>query len=499
MSLRARIEQKWNDFRAWREALPGRRRAVRALAAIPLFLLAFGVLVALNVLLRAGGLWGDLVFAIAVTTVVLWVLTRLSKPLVGEDKRFHAFPRALSGTVFALVGAPVAYVTWPVGAALLLVPVAAWLVAYAVHKKRRPLRWMPPLWAAAFVGVGLVLVFVLVRTPLSRTDPVPRALPAAQIEEAEAELAETFRPLLFLDSGEQRYPLDIEDAIAEGRISMCRGAVSGDDCVRLEAPAELDDAFDYLEVADAAAPRRGGDAGSAYYYHVVREGETVVVDYWWFYSRNPSPVAGEVFCGPGLRTPPFTCQEHAGDWEGVTVVLEPCPAEAPTCVDVAGGLLGPTSVRYAQHEHVVPYAWDELEELWDALPRPTSEALGPVWETSVLPAAAAGEPRPLVFVARNSHASYPFACFRSCRQVGRDLPEARFDAGQPWTHNPDGCDGCVKPLPVTAAGEPALWNAFSGRWGAQRCILAGAYCDLSGAPRGPSHQRRYRDPSGEEG
>ena len=499
MSLRARIEQKRNDFRAWREALPGRRRAVRALAGIPLFLLAFGVLVALNVLLRAGGLWGDLVFAIAVTTVVLWVLTRLAKPLVGEEKRFHAFPRALSGTVFALVGAPVAYVTWPVGAVLLLLPVAAWLVAYGVHKKRRPLRWMPPLWAAAFVGVGLVLLFVLVRTPLSRTDRLPRALPAAQIEEAEAELAETFRPLLFLDSGEQRYPLDIEDAIAEGRISMCRGAVSGDDCERLGSPAELDDAFDYLEVADAAAPRRGGDAGSAYYYHVVRAGETALVDYWWFYSRNPSPVAGEVFCGPGLRTPPFTCQEHAGDWEGVTVVLEPCPAESPTCIDVAGRLLAPTVVRYAQHEHVVPYAWDELEELWDTLPRPTSAALGPVWETSVLEAAAAGEPRPLVFVARNSHASYPFACFRSCRQVGRDLPEARFDGGQPWTHNAAGCDGCVKPLPVTAAGEPALWNAFSGRWGAQRCILAGAYCDLSGAPRGPSHQRRYRDPSGEEG
>ena len=122
--------------------------------------------------------------------------------------------------------------------------------------------------------------------------------------------------------------------------------------------------------------------------HVVRAGETALVDYWWFYSRNPSPVAGEVFCGPGLRTPPFTCQEHAGDWEGVTVVLEPCPAESPTCVDVAGRLLGPTVVRYAQHEHVVPYAWDELEELWDALPRPTSAALGPVWETSVLEAAA---------------------------------------------------------------------------------------------------------------
>ncbi|MGH3022079.1 MAG: hypothetical protein ACRDNI_00350, partial [Gaiellaceae bacterium] len=499
VSLRATIDERLRKFRAWRDRLPHRKWTVRILVGIPLFVLAFGVLVALNVALRAGGLWGDLVFAIAITTVVLWILTRFVKPLVGEEKRFHAFPRALSATVFALIGAPVAYVTWPVGTILLLAPVIAWLVLYLLHKKRKPLRWMPPLWGAAFVGVGLVLLFVLVRTPLSPADRVPRALPAAQLEEAEAEVAEQFRPLLFFDSAEPRYPLDIEDAIAEGRITMCRGAVSGDDCQSLETTSQIDDAFEYLEVADAAVPRRGGDAGSAYYYHVVREGEAVLVDYWWFYSRNPSPVAGEVFCGPGLRTPPFTCQEHSGDWEGVTVVLEPCPAESQTCVDVAGTLLEPEAVRYAQHEHVVPYSWDELEQLWRELPRPTSAALGPVWESSVREAAEAGDPRPLVFVARNSHASYPFACFRSCRQETRDLPEARFDGGQPWTHNPDECDGCVKPLPVTAAGEPALWNAFSGRWGAQRCILAGAYCDLSGAPRGPSHQTRYRDPSGDEG
>jgi hypothetical protein len=55
----------------------------------------------------------------------------------------------------------------------------------------------------------------------------------------------------------------------------------------------------------------------------------------------------------------------------------------------------------------------------------------------------------------------------------------------------------VKRLPLTAEGEPALWNAFPGRWGEQHCILAGAYCDLSGAPKGPSFQRRYQDPAGE--
>lgn len=489
----------------WREAvlaaldrLPDRGRTLRILAGILLFLVAFGALVGLNVLLRAWGLWGDLAFALIVTTVVLWALTRATRPLLGRDKRFRAFPRALSATVMVLVGFPLALVTWPVGTILLAAPLVAWGVIVLVRRLGIARVRLPPLWPAALLGVGLVLLFVGLRPSLSPTDTVPRAVPAAQLEEVDADLADLFRPLLFFDSGEQRYPLDIEDAIAEGRITMCRRGVRGDDCEDLNTAAEIDDSFEYLVVSDAPPPRRGGDDGSAYYYHVDREGQVVYVDYWWFYSRNPSPVAGEVFCGPGLRTPPFTCQEHAGDWEGVTVVLEPCPTESETCVEAGGNLLEPVAVRYAQHEHVVPYPWsEELEESWQNLPRPTSAALGPVWDGFVLRAVAEHGTRPLVFVARNSHASYPVACFRNCKQQARDLPEARFDGGQPWTHNDD-CEGCLKPLPLTAEGDPALWNAFSGRWGAQRCILAGAYCDLSGAPRGPSLQSRYDDPGGDE-
>lgn len=498
MSVRTRRDAFVERLEAEKARLHARRLWVRVLVGGVLFALALGILIGLNVLLRAGGLWGDLLFAVVVTTVVFWVLTQLAKPLVGKDKKFHAFPRALSATVYALVGAPVAYVTWPVGTAFLLAPVAVWLVLYALHRlKGRPAR-LPPLWAAALLAVGLLLVFVAVRTPLTPDDRVPRAVPVAQIEEADAELARLFRPHLFFDSGEQRYPLDIDDAIAAGRVAMCRGGVSGDDCVGLESAAAIDDSYEYLDVADAPPPQRGGGPGSAYYYHVIREGETVYVDYWWFFSRNPSPVAAEVFCGPGLRTPPFTCQEHSGDWEGLTVVLEPCPRESPTCVEAGGSLLEPEAVRYAQHEHVVPYSWSELEDVWASFPTPASAALGPVWEEFVLPTAGEAGTRPLVFVARNSHASYPRACFRRCRQETRDLPEARFDGGQPWTHNAEGCEACLKPLPLTTTGEPALWNAFTGRWGAQSCILAGAYCDLSGAPRGPALQTRYRDPGGED-
>ena len=495
MQIRAETQKLLEKARAKLARLPEHGRAVRILTGILLFGLAFAVLVTLNVLLRAGGLWGDLAFAVVVTTAVLWALTRATRPLLGRNKEFKAFPRAVAATLLGLIGIPVAVVTWPVGTALLLAPFVVW-VALLVRRVRSAGALLPPLWTASLAAVGLVLLFVAVRPSFSSTERVPRAVPAAQIEEVDADVAERFRPLLFFDSGEQRYPLDIEDAIADGRIEMCRGGLRGDRCESVESAGAIDDSFDYLEVTDAPPPRRGGDSGSAYYYHVVREGQDVYVDYWWFYSRNPSPVAGEVFCGPGLRTPPFTCQEHSGDWEGLTMVLETCGLESATCADVDGELLRAAAVRYGQHEHVVEYDWaGDLEGRWRSLPHPTSAALGPVWESSVLPAAAEPGTRALAFVARNSHASYPFACFRSCRQETRDLPEGRFDGGQPWTHN-GGCEGCLKPLPVTELGEPALWNAFSGRWGAQRCILGGAYCDLAGAPRGPSLQGRYDDPAG---
>ena len=114
----------------------------------------------------------------------------------------------------------------------------------------------------------------------------------------------------------------------------------------------------------------------------------------------------------------------------------------------------------------------------------------------MLPQIEGAGPHTIAFVARNSHASYPGPCFGSCEQTTRDLPEAVHNGGVPWVHNED-CSECVKRLPLTAASEPALWNAFPGLWGEQHCILAGAYCDLSGAPKGPSFQTRYQEPDAE--
>jgi hypothetical protein len=451
--------------------------------AIALFLLALAFLVFLSWLLRGAGLWGDLAFAILVTTGVFWIARRIMQGLLDEGPLKSLF-RAFATTIFVLVGGPVAYVTRPLGIVLWLLPTAAWgALKLAQWRWKRP-RWTPVFWQAEVAGVALLAIVLFTWPSVGSADRVPKAVPAASPEvEQETEIAERFRPVMLFDSGELRFPLDVEDAIADGRMKICRKAVGDDNCSTVESAEQIDENLDYLELEEAGGTPRGGGDESALYYHLVRDGERVYVDYWWFYSRNPSPVADKVFCGPGLRLPPFTCQEHVGDWEGLTVVLTPCTEGAPDCEDVGGELLGPEEVRYGQHEHVAAYDWDEvLVPLRTSLRLPMADEL-----------LAA---RPVVFAARNSHASYPDPCFRGCRQETRDLPEARHDGTVPWAGN-DECDGCVKRLPVTSEGEPALWNAFPGRWGAQRCILAGAYCDLSGAPRGPAFQRRYQDPGGE--
>ena len=492
-ALRKRVETFLDKDTGW-------AIAVRWALAILLFLLAILCLVFLSWLLRGAGLWGDLAFAILVTTGVFWIARRISQRWLNEGPLKSLF-RAFATTIFVLVGIPVAWVTRWLGLALLLLPVVVWLafqIADRIRKKKEK-RHFPLFWHAELTGVALLAVVLFVAPSVGSADPVPRAVPVDDVEggEQDLEVAERFRPLLFFDSGERRFPLDIQDAIADDRVQMCRKVVGDDNCELVEDARLIDANLDYLTLEEAHGIPRGGNDTSAVYYRVTRPGGRVYVDYWWFYSRNPSPVADKVFCGPGFRTPPFTCQEHAGDWEGLTVVLAPCAEGEEDCEAVGGERFLPEEVRYGQHEHVVAYDWDEtLAPLWDSLPLPRSAALADIWRTVVIPAIREAGARPVAFVARNSHASYPAPCFSGCEQQARDLPEASHNGLVPWAHNLE-CDECVKRLPLTGGGEPALWNAFPGRWGEQDCILAGAYCDLSGAPKGPSFQRRYQNPAGD--
>ena len=116
-----------------------------------------------------------------------------------------------------------------------------------------------------------------------------------------------------------------------------------------------------------------------------------------------------------------------------------------------------------------------------------------VWDEVVQRTVDNNGVRPVAFVARNSHASYPDVCFGNCRQEVGSLPRPAT-TGDPVGSQPR-LRRLPSPLPIDEDGNEASWNAFPGRWGSQECILAGAYCDLSPAPRGPSFQTRYDEPT----
>ena len=262
--LRAGLSELDRRARAF-FATPGHRGvAARWALAILLFLVAVAFLVFLSWLLRGVGLWGDLAFAIIVTTGVFWVARRLAEPLLGEGS-IRALPRAFATTIFVLIGVPVAYVTRPVGVVLLLLPVAVWAaVRIARWRWGRP-GWRPVFWQAEVAGVALLGIVLLVAPSVGTADRVPKAVPAAATErgELDAAVAERFRPLLFFDSGEQRYPLDIQDAIAGGRTQICRKAVRDDLCEQVSLAEEIDENLDYLELSEAPGTPRGGGDGSA--------------------------------------------------------------------------------------------------------------------------------------------------------------------------------------------------------------------------------------------
>ena len=239
------------------------RRAVAArwALAIALFVLSLAALVVLSWLLRGAGLWGDLAFAIVVTTGIFWVARQAAAFFLHENAG-RALPRAFSTTIFVLVGIPVAYVTRPWGLVLLLGPVLVWAVCqfvYWIREKRhgtKPQRY-PVFWQAEVAGVALLAIVLFVAPSVGSADRVPKAVPAADLAGGEQDLAlaQHFRPLLFFDSGERRFPLDIQDAIADDRVQMCRKAVGDDNCSLVENAELIDENQDYLELRRHRARR----------------------------------------------------------------------------------------------------------------------------------------------------------------------------------------------------------------------------------------------------
>jgi hypothetical protein len=307
--------------------------------------------------------------------------------------------------------------------------------------------------------------------------------------EAEQELATRLRPRLRFDGEEPWRPISVPaflgEEFADGSAhGLCdRGA--GGSCEPLESPDQLVREAGrpgYIDVHGEAANGAGyesadpscheqlprvtvvdcnsGPTAAMYYRRTTREGRWYW-DYWWFYRYNDYRGFGDtcesVFCG-----------DHEGDWEGITVVTT--ASDTPEII----------AALYAAHGERVLVDVDEL-------PR-------------------AGN-HPLVFVARGTHASYPYWCAGECHEYtrlgGELLPEAHHDGAVPWADNSDAeCARytCVRPFPeIGRPGPRALplaggWAGWPGNWGGT--CYGGCKHVVHGesSPRSPGTQPRFRCP-----
>jgi hypothetical protein len=312
---------------------------------------------------------------------------------------------------------------------------------------------------------------------------VPRGLARA--------LAERFRPWLRFDTAERWRPLNIASLFAE-RVGgapahrLCAQAQSVSKCEPIGSEAEFirrvheGRAFGgglHLDLHGTALKDYhgpggcrplydcGGAPGSAIYYHVTRSNDRYYVDYWWFLRFNDFYRTSDT-CRQAAFVAGGVCDQHEGDWEGVTVVT---PPGRPNALDY---------VVYAAHRGTFRYAASQLHK----------HGL-----------------RPEVFLARGSHAAYPKPCANAhCMQPAAlaqglvRLPEGRFDGAKSWKRNAQNCSAdvptsCLLSLPRTDE-DPNSWTVWPGRWGAG-CQDACHGLPGVNSPQSPGVQPRYKTPS----
>jgi hypothetical protein len=316
----------------------------------------------------------------------------------------------------------------------------------------------------------------------------------SQVPEPQAgELAGRFRPRLKFDSHEQWRPLSISQLFQE-RIGgqpahqFCSRPPAETGCTPIPDESQFDQlvgragalgSSTYINIAggkpeDYHGPEQCGDLfdcgtgpASAVYYHVTQSNDRFYVDYWWFfrfnhfYRSDPS-----LSCKSAIARKNGICDEHEGDWEGVTAVTAPGD---DTKLDY---------VVYAAHKGTFRYAASGIG-LQDGT-------------------------RPVVYVARGSHASYPKACPNDCNQPIAlaaqgliTLPESSFDGTRDWARNDESCvpnapGSCLLSLPRTDQ-NPRAWTVWQGQWGAGCGDACGGQTEI-GSPRSPGLQARYQTP-----
>jgi hypothetical protein len=202
---------------------------------------------------------------------------------------------------------------------------------------------------------------------------------------------------------------------------------------------------------------------SAIYYHVTESNDRFYIDYWWFLRFNHFSKSGpQISCQSQIARENGVCDEHEGDWEGITVVTPPDDDKQIAYV------------VYAAHKGTFRYTASQLH--------------------------LEGGTRPFVYVGQGSHASYPKACLTGgCTQpsglaaVGLvDLPEGNYNGKAGWARNNEACPpnalgSCLQSLVL----QP--WTNWPGQWGAGCGDTCGGAPGAS-SPRSPGLQARYQTP-----
>jgi hypothetical protein len=166
------------------------------------------------------------------------------------------------------------------------------------------------------------------------------------------------------------------------------------------------------------------------YGHAVERNDRLWLQYWLWYFYNDYQLS-------------FGAGTHEGDWEMVQYRMD----------DAAGH---PDIAVYAQHSYGEKRGWDEIEKL-DADPN-----------------------RPIVYVARGSHASY--------FEAGFHQTEAWYDLADGKRRMKD------KPkLVILATDEPA-WTRWPGRWGDTLPSKGPSGAIQSNSPTGPGAKKQWTEP-----
>jgi hypothetical protein len=346
------------------------------------------------------------------------------------------------------------------------------------------------LGAATLIGaaVGFILGAALVLV-LHLANQLPgggkrQVSPFSEVPDSQAApLAARFRPWLVFDSGERWRPLNVDSLLDEGVHGFCHGA-GNTGCTRVENYV----AFDRLvgqtsglgahlnlagnDVAQYHGPEKcttplldcGTGPRSAIYYHVTRSYDRFYIDYWWFLRDNHVAISRSLCFSPDLQKA-GVCDEHEGDWEGVTVVTPPDDENHVAYV------------VYAAHKGAFRYAATGLQMV------------------------GKDKTRPVVYLADGSHAAYPLACKKepcfepiALAAAGLlDIPEGRYDGRAAWARNPD--DQCNPNGPgsclISLRGQP--WTNWPGLWGGG-CERACGGTGNVNSPQSPGVQARFQTP-----